>query len=138
MNGVNLTPFVGNTHFGITPGQSAITLKFVCLEDNRSLSPWVSLKSTTKFWKTKISRQKINKFILDVEIYKIFLAIGCWYLECYTWGTLATPLIHVFFEWFQPISSDFKWFIKYSYNLHNSDNIIYITHTLKLIFKAYI
>ena len=72
---------------------------------------------------------------------------------------LETKILHLKqLKRFQAISSDFKWFIKYSYNLHNSytvtyithityityiahitytTHIIYITRTIKLIFKVY-
>ena len=59
--------------------------------------PFSSAFKRYDFPKTKIWRQTVE----DEQIYKIFFAIPYQYLECYTWGTLPTPLdkLAYYFFW---------------------------------------
>ena len=46
------------------------------------------------------------------------------------------------FKWLQMIASDLKWFIKYSYNLHNSPNVhnssnLHSSYNLQKIYNSY-
>ena len=48
-----------------------------------------------KFYVTQLEDEQFYVYVNlneDEQIYEIYLAIDYWYLECYTWRTLATPL----------------------------------------------